>query len=104
MGFMDIFVIAYSLLFYGIGRWVKSSPSVMAGYYTIPKEHRERVARQTADCFYRVFRVMAVLMVVAHGVMRLAGVDKVLSGCLSTLVISVVGTVGTALWVQRYNH
>ena len=47
---------------------------------------------------------MAVLMVVAHGVMRLAGVDKVLSGCLSTLVISVVGTVGTALWVQRYNH
>ena len=104
---MDIFVIAYSLLFYGIGRWVKSSPSVMAGYYTIPKEHRERVARQTADCFYRVFRVfrvMAVLMVVAHGVMRLAGVDKVLSGCLSTLVISVVGTVGTALWVQRYNH
>ena len=56
---MDIFVIAYSLLFYGIGRWVKSSPSVMAGYYSIPKERRERVARQTADCFYRVFRVMA---------------------------------------------
>ena len=103
MSFMDIFVIAYSLLFYGIGRWVKSNPSVMAGYYSIPKERRERVARQTADCFYRVFRVMAVLMVVAHGVMRLAGVDKVLSGCLSTLVISVIGTVETALWVQRYD-
>lgn len=75
----------------------------MAGYYSIPKERRERVARQTADCFYRVFRVMAVLTVVAYGVLRVADVDKIRAGCLCTLVISVAGTVGTAIWVQRYN-
>ena len=99
---MILFVLFYSLLFYGIGRWVRSSPSVMAGYYSLPKERRERVARQTADCFYRVFRWLAVLMVVAYVAMWLAGMDKVLAGCLSTVIISVVGTVGTAIWVQRY--
>ena len=100
---MDIFVLVYSLLFYAIGRWVKNSPSVMAGYYSLPKERRERVARRTADCLYRAFRAMAVLMVLSYAVLRVAGVDKVLSGCLCTLIISVVGTVGAALWVQRYD-
>ena len=46
---------------------------------------------------------MAVLMVLSYAVLRVAGVDKVLSGCLCTLIISVVGTVGAALWVQRYD-
>ena len=101
---MDIFVLLYSLLFYAIGRWVKHSPSVMAGYYFLPKERRERVARQTADCFYRIFWVMAVLMVVVYCVLRLVGVDKILSGCLSTVVISTIGTIGTAVWVQRYDR
>lgn len=101
---MDIFVLLYSLLFYAIGRWVKHSPSVMAGYYSIPKERRERVARQTADCFYKASCWMAALMVVAHALMRLAGVDKILSGCLSTVIISTIGTIGTAIWVQRYNR
>ena len=100
---MDIFVILYSLVFYAVGRWVKSSPSVMAGYYSIPKERRERVARQAADCFYRTFRLVAVLIVVAYVLLRLFGVDKILAGCFSMLVISVVGTVGAAVWVQKFN-
>lgn len=101
---MDLFVILYALLFYAIGRWVKSSPSVLAGYYSIPKERRERVARQTADYFCRTCRVMALLIVLVYAALRLVGMDKVLVGSLCTLVISLVGTVWTAVRVQRYNR
>lgn len=101
---MDIFILLYSLFFYAIGRWVKHSPSVMAGYYSIPKERRERVARQTADYLYKAFCWIAALMVVAYVVMRLAGMDKILAGCLSTVVISTLGAVWAAVWVQRYNR
>ena len=100
---MDIFVLFYSLLFYAIGRWVKHSPSVMAGYYSIPKERRERVARRTTDYLYKAFCWITVLMVVAYVAMRLTGMDKILSGCLSTVVISTIGTVWAAVSVQRYN-
>lgn len=99
--FMDIILPLYALFWFVIGRWVKNSPSVMAGYYSIPKEQRDEVARRVAALIYRTFRIMAILMVFLYILLRVAGADKNLSGSFVMLSVSVIGSIVAAVRGKR---
>ncbi len=99
--FMDIILPLYALFWFVIGRWVKNSPSVMAGYYSIPKEQRDEVARRVAALIYRTFRIMAILMVFLYILLRVAGADKNLSGSFVMLSVSVIGSIVVAVRGKR---
>ncbi len=71
---MGVVVIVFSLLWLGIGQFIKKYPELLAGYNTMSPEKKRNVDIQAVGkLFCRGFQIMAAAMVVIYFGLQLAG-------------------------------
>ncbi len=100
---IDIVVIKIGLVFIGLGFLVKSTPDLIAGYNTMPKEKKENVDIKGLSTFMRkALIIMGLFLMAGFYLFKWLGILIVANSML--LIVPLLGSAIAMIKAQKYDH
>ena len=100
---MDILILTTGIFMIGIGFLVKSSPDLIAGYNTMPKEKKKNVDIEGLSAYMRNgFITIGVTMISAYYLFKWIGFTTIANSMI--LVVTLIGVTIMSINAKKFNH
>lgn len=100
---MDLFNLFVGLLLIGTGLLVKSTPNLIAGYNTMPKDKQKNVDIEGLSTHLRnSFVIIGLLIIIGYYIFKWIGFTEIANAMI--LIVPVIGLPIMIINAQKFDH